>query len=441
MQIRKNIILIIFLVIDLSVFVYISVFSTLADDMSNVYMDETSIDNYEEIDNLPTDCSIDDELFDAAKLDNLQDEIIDSDSGLDNGDNDFESLTSLSENIILEANTLQNDDLHDDNLIDEKLSDEELIETDDVNSNLIVANDIVSDNVIFEKDVSENKIDNGIDRNDSEITISENLLTDNNVVSNNTVVSNNNVDADYNNIIENGSVSTDSISDNSVILNNGTDNIVVTNTDSNGNIGDNVSVDSGNSTNMFTSVNPDGTEVAHIMEVKDGVTYVDGIMIVNKTYPLPSTYNPGGILPEVTNAFANMQAQAAQQGLRIYISSGFRNYNRQVRLYDYYIKRDGKAAADTFSARPGYSEHQTGLTVDLNSINDSFSRTPEAKWVAEHAHEYGFIVRFPQGKEAITGYKYESWHLRYLGVENATKVYNSGLCLEEFLGVQSVYLD
>jgi LAS superfamily LD-carboxypeptidase LdcB len=99
----------------------------------------------------------------------------------------------------------------------------------------------------------------------------------------------------------------------------------------------------------------------------------------------------------------------------------------------------GQSTADTFSARPGHSEHQTGLAIDVNSIDDSFAATPESAWLASNAHRYGFIIRYPKGKEHITGYKYESWHIRYLGVDTATAVYNSGLTLEEYLGIDSKY--
>lgn len=193
--------------------------------------------------------------------------------------------------------------------------------------------------------------------------------------------------------------------------------------------------------NEVEEVSSKSNSKEHIIEIIDGITYIDGIMIVNKTYCLPEDYNPGDLLPEVKKAFALMQEDAAIEGLKIYISSGYRSYKRQAYLHEKYSRRDGEEKADTYSARAGYSEHQTGLCIDLNSISDSFSETPEAKWVEEHAHEYGFIVRFPEGKEELTGYKYESWHLRYIGVEKATEVYQSGLCLEEFLGISSVYID
>ena len=171
-----------------------------------------------------------------------------------------------------------------------------------------------------------------------------------------------------------------------------------------------------------------------------GLTYIDGILVVNKTYALPSDYNPG-VDPDAQAAFDKMQAAAAKEGLNIYISSGFRSYDYQSGLYDRYVQRSGKAEADRYSARPGHSEHQTGLAFDLNSIDMTFADTDECAWVNKHCAEYGFIIRYPQGSESITGYMYEPWHLRYLGTENAKKVYDSGLTLEEYLGIDSKYAE
>ncbi len=170
------------------------------------------------------------------------------------------------------------------------------------------------------------------------------------------------------------------------------------------------------------------------------LTYIDGILIANKTYALPSDYNPG-VDPVAMSAFEEMQKAAYAEGCNIYISSGFRSYSRQDEIYNRYVSRDGKDAADTYSARPGHSEHQTGLAFDLNTIDSSFADTPEGKWVAENCHKYGFIVRYAKDKEHITGYMYEPWHIRYLGTEIATAVYESGLCLEEYLGITSSYED
>ncbi len=172
---------------------------------------------------------------------------------------------------------------------------------------------------------------------------------------------------------------------------------------------------------------------------KDGLIYIDGVLIANKTYSLPESYDPGGLIPECTDAFSVMQRDAAKLGLTIYISSGFRSYSSQKSIYNRYVSRDGRALADTYSARPGHSEHQTGLSIDLNTITQSFGRTAEGKWVATHCHEYGFILRYPQGKSHITGYCFEPWHLRYVGIETATKIANSGLCLEEYYGITSNY--
>ena len=173
---------------------------------------------------------------------------------------------------------------------------------------------------------------------------------------------------------------------------------------------------------------------------EDDNVFVDGILVVNKTYALPADYNPG-VNSEAQAAFDRMQADAAAEGLNIYISSGFRSYDYQAGLYQRYVDKDGKAEADRYSARAGHSEHQTGLAFDLNSIEESFANTKEGKWVNQNCHKYGFIIRYPSDKEDITGYKWEPWHIRYLGGDTAQAVYDSGLCLEEYLGITSKYAD
>lgn len=173
--------------------------------------------------------------------------------------------------------------------------------------------------------------------------------------------------------------------------------------------------------------------------VKGGITYINGILIANKSYSLPSTYNPGAILPEAMSAFNTLKADGARNGLSYWITSGYRSYSYQNQLYQAYAARDGYAKADTYSARPGYSEHQTGLAMDINVAGDNFGLTPESKWLAANCWRYGFIIRYPQGKQDITGYKYEPWHVRYLGKELAKEVYDSGLTLEEFLCIDSKY--
>lgn len=186
-----------------------------------------------------------------------------------------------------------------------------------------------------------------------------------------------------------------------------------------------------------TTQPPAPTEPVFVQEVEP--TYINGILIVNKTYPLPPSYAPGCLSSDTDAAFKKMAADAYAEGLTLWVQSGYRSYDLQKDLYNRYVARDGQTAADTYSARPGHSEHQSGLAFDLNTIDDSFANTAEGQWVAQNCHKYGFIVRYPKGKEHLTGYQYESWHLRYLGVDTATAVYESGLCLEEYLGITSEY--
>ena len=172
----------------------------------------------------------------------------------------------------------------------------------------------------------------------------------------------------------------------------------------------------------------------------NGITYIDGILIANKTYSLPSNYG-SGITTETQHAFDQMKADAAILGLNLYLSSGYRSYYDQKYIYQNYVNTDGQANADTYSARAGHSEHQTGLAFDLNTIDDSFTNTPEGIWVHDNCYKYGLILRYPKGKENITGYIHESWHLRYVGIDLATKLYNNGnwITLEEYFGITSKY--
>lgn len=178
-----------------------------------------------------------------------------------------------------------------------------------------------------------------------------------------------------------------------------------------------------------------------VIETIDGLTYVNGILIANKTYLLPADYAPGRILPEAQTAFDTMRAAAKEEGLTLKIVSGYRSYQKQDKVYHNYAARDGAALADRYSARAGSSEHQTGYAMDINSVRQSFAETKEGKWLAAHCAEYGFILRYPKDKEAETGFMYEPWHIRYLGVELAQKITESGLCLEEYLGITSVYAE
>lgn len=181
---------------------------------------------------------------------------------------------------------------------------------------------------------------------------------------------------------------------------------------------------------------------------------VDGILIVNKTYPLPKDYVPENTYEEIKDynycatcidkdvykKFEEMQADALSIGLNIWIQSGYRSYEYQKALYDNYVQEDGIEVADTYSARPGHSEHQTGLAIDITSLehpyisnnDNSFDKSKEYEWLKNNCHKYGFILRYPKGKEHITGYNTESWHFRYVGVDVATKIYQEDLTLDEY---------
>ncbi len=172
---------------------------------------------------------------------------------------------------------------------------------------------------------------------------------------------------------------------------------------------------------------------------RDGIYYVEDIMIVNKTYSLPAEYNPGGLSDEFMDAFYQMQSAAELDGIELWVQSGYRSYYTQEIIYNNYVSMDGVESADTYSARPGYSEHQSGLAADINNPDESFNGTAAAEWLKNNCYKYGFIIRFPEGKEAYTGYIYESWHVRYVGKEWARKITESGKSLEEYFGITSVY--
>ena len=162
----------------------------------------------------------------------------------------------------------------------------------------------------------------------------------------------------------------------------------------------------------------------------------DDIIIVNKKHGLSKDYNPGEN-PTAKAAFVRLRDDMINQGLNVGRSySGFRSYDYQKTLYDNYVSRDGQAAADRYSARPGYSEHQTGLVFDLTDKSGNLLEDSRAsQWLKDNAHNYGFIVRFQAGKEASTGYMSEAWHIRYVGKE-AKDIHDSGLSLEEYFGVE-----
>lgn len=180
---------------------------------------------------------------------------------------------------------------------------------------------------------------------------------------------------------------------------------------------------------------------------KGGATYINGILVANKTYNLSSSYG-NGLTSTTKSAFNEMKAAAKENGFNLYIGSGYRSYSTQSKVYKNYVKRDGKAKADTYSARPGHSEHQSGLAIDIcdynykgKCINSGYNNTESAKWLSDNAYKYGFILRYPNGKTNETGYKYESWHYRYVGKDLAAKLYDGGywITLESYLGITSKY--
>ena len=162
----------------------------------------------------------------------------------------------------------------------------------------------------------------------------------------------------------------------------------------------------------------------------------DEIVIANKHYPLSKDYNPGEN-PTAKAELLKLIAAMQQAGFPISDNySGFRSYETQTQLYQNYVDKDGKAEADRYSARPGYSEHQTGLAFDLIGTNgDLVTEEKAAQWLLDHAADYGFVVRYLKGKEKETGYMAEEWHLRYVGKE-AKDIAASGLSLEEYYGFE-----
>ena len=187
------------------------------------------------------------------------------------------------------------------------------------------------------------------------------------------------------------------------------------------------------------------TSKGYKIESKNGVIYIKGILIANKTYALPSSYG-NGLTSSTKSAFNELKDAAANDGYKLYIGSGYRSYKTQNTVYNNYVKRDGQAKADTYSARPGHSEHQSGLALDIcakgyKCIGSGFNGTAAANWLSSNAYKYGFILRYPNGKTNETGYKFESWHYRYVGKELAETLYNNGdwITLESYLGITSKY--
>jgi D-alanyl-D-alanine carboxypeptidase len=182
-------------------------------------------------------------------------------------------------------------------------------------------------------------------------------------------------------------------------------------------------------------------------------------VVVNKGRVLPSTYAPSDLavptIPlrlsssaqemhlrkEAATALQAMSAAANSQGIHLMLASGYRSYSTQVSVYGAEVKNYGLTQADRESARPGHSEHQSGLAADLEpasracEVTQCFAGTPEGKWLAANSYTYGFIIRYQKDKENITGYEYEPWHVRYVGADLAKQIQGSGQVLEQFFGL------
>ena len=145
------------------------------------------------------------------------------------------------------------------------------------------------------------------------------------------------------------------------------------------------------------------------------------------------------LVENAKEAYEEMAKDASKSKLKLVILSSYRSYDYQVDLYNRYAKKDGKEKADTYSGRPGFSEHQTGLAFDIyngKTTYTKFESTKEFDWMQENAYKYGFILRFPKGKELETGYQYESWHYRYVGKDIAKEIYDKDICFEEYMAMQ-----
>ena len=184
--------------------------------------------------------------------------------------------------------------------------------------------------------------------------------------------------------------------------------------------------------------------------IKDTDMSKDELILVNKFYKLSSDYIPedltninlryaydnNRVREEVNEAFVNMASAAKEDDIKLIANSSFRDYERQEEVYKEFYYSKGIDYADKYAARPGHSEHQTGLSIDIftngESTTDNFEDSDAFKWLSKNAYKYGFILRYPKGKEYLTGYNYESWHYRYVGIKTAKKVYDSKLTYDEY---------
>lgn len=177
------------------------------------------------------------------------------------------------------------------------------------------------------------------------------------------------------------------------------------------------------------------------------------LVLLNKKIRLPASYAPNDLVSlvgsvaaasgsslrrEAALALIDLVNNAKAEGKNLSVVSAYRSYSQQVAVFNGWASSAGLKSAESFSARPGHSQHQLGTTVDFgvdgqSNFNESFGTTAEGLWLVSNAYKYGFVISYPKGKETVTGYSYEPWHYRYIGRENAQKMFTSGLILEEFL--------
>lgn len=211
---------------------------------------------------------------------------------------------------------------------------------------------------------------------------------------------------------------------------------------------------------------PLSLEAAYFNDVKvvDGRNIIQNpenvMALVNKQFSLPDGYEPSELMiPDVAFSYGKLDLEksylrqdaaqaleklftgALNEGVELFAVSGYRSFTRQSQVFEAEVSKVGKEKAVQAVAIPGSSEHQTGLSMDISSrsanleLSEEFGETKEGKWLAENAHRYGFILRYPKGKEGITGYKYEPWHFRYVGTEAATVIYEKKWTLEEYFDI------
>lgn len=207
-------------------------------------------------------------------------------------------------------------------------------------------------------------------------------------------------------------------------------------------------------TDIVTKVNTK-TNYKYYTHTKETNMDLEAAILVNKYYKLPDKYAPNDIVDiptsyafsgnkikkEVLEAFTEMANAAKKDNITLIINSGYRTYEYQKSIYDSYKKTGGEEYADSYAARPDYSEHQTGLALDIVSYGmtmKNFADSDTYKWLIANCTDYGFILRYPKGKEKITGYEYESWHYRYVGKDLAKKIESSGITFDEYY---AYYLD